>query len=259
MKTSAKKILNIARISFASIVLLLISISVLCIYRFQDLKESRMKVSNLQKLVELQEHVISASKDFVIAARGYYIIKDPTYIQPFERGKSVYRSHMKKLDTLYQEFHLDTLGKLKGMIQRRLDYTIKIIDKTRIGQSDSAVITIKKANPIIDSISKQSDKVRVDVHNQIASQIFINTEKFKTVTTLVVILGIIVFIILMTVFFLLKYDISGRVKAEQELQDKNQELQHAYEDLETKITFRSLDLEREILALKQRINELEKK
>jgi hypothetical protein len=166
---------------------------------------------------------------------------------------------MHKLETLYSMFGLDKEEKLKQMIQRRLDYTVSIIDKTKRNKLDSAVFVIKRANPLIDSISKQAKLVRMDVQNQISDTIYNNTEKFKTVTSLFVVLAGTILIVLISLFYFLRFDISGRIKAENDLQEKNMQLQYAYEDMETKITFRNIELERQNIELKKRINELEKR
>lgn len=257
MEQSPKNILKIARIAFAGIIILLLCVAALCIYRVNDLEVSRKRITDLQQLAELQEQLISASKDFVIGARGYYIMKDSTYIKPFESGKAVYKANILKLDSFYNHFNLDTEGKLKGMIRRRLRHTEIIIGKTKRNEMDSAVQAIKNANPIIDSINRQARVVRMEVNTRVNTQVADHAQKFKIVTWLIGALAFIVLIILVTFFFWLKYDISGRIKAEHALQDKNQELQYAYEDLESKITFRNLELEQENDKLKKQIKALE--
>lgn len=226
-------------------------------------------------IISANKDISSHAKDMVLSTRGFLLTEDSSYLKPYLTALSRYPVSMETLkqntatrsDSIKRNVEI-----LEDLMTKRHQYSESYVI-TRQEKGLKAAIDLFKSrnngNRMMDSIrttTKNIENMEVDSLENLLDN---RENQVKEMTNLLLVLISVIFITLILVLIIISRDITGRVKAEKGLKELNQtleqqvqarteDLKRSFEDMEVKVKFRNLELEKQNLALNKRIAELEK-
>jgi C4-dicarboxylate-specific signal transduction histidine kinase len=161
---------------------------------------------------------------------------------------------------------------LSQLIETRKKYSEQYVTTRQEKGINSAIALFqmqRNGNKIMDSIRDITDNIEVIETGWLQNKLRAREEQYEQLSNLIFGLVGIITATLIFVIWLLSRDITGRVKAEtnlmalnqnleQQVETRTKDLKRSFEDMEVKVKFRNLELERQNLELSKRIAELEK-
>ncbi len=241
------------------------------IYRnSQSITQINNEIIRSYTIISANKDVSSQAKDMVLATRGYLLTEDSMYLRPYTLAASGYPVSMatlKKAAVNRSETLQEHVNRLASLMETRHSYSESYII-TRHTKGLSAAVQLFKertnGNLIMDSIRSEIQQIE-KLEFTFLKNILNNREhQVKEMSELQLgLIGVIV-IALALVLVLLSRDITGRLKAEKNLKDLNatleqqieertEELKRSFEDMEAKVKFRNLELEKQNLELRKKL------
>lgn len=237
--------------------------------RINDLND---KTLSTYEILTANQEVFALARDMETGGRGYMLTGQGEYLQPFYSAAREYPDRLAVLKRLAQDrpairVSVDTLAQL---LDRRKVLTQLYIDTRQQKGLQASVAELMKGEGL--SISARIRTTSRDIRQKEAAalQVLLKENYRGLQDALKILIGLIAVIIftLLLVLYLLKRDISGRIKAEKQLQDLNRDLEEkveqrtedlkrSFEDTEAKVKFRNLELEKQNRELLKKVAQLE--
>ncbi|MES2764443.1 MAG: CHASE3 domain-containing protein [Bacteroidota bacterium] len=227
------------------------------------------------EIIAINQELLSLAIDMETGARGYIISGTGEYLQPLQNAVFKYPDRLTVLKQLSRTRPAITadVDSLPALFQRRKEISE---DYVRIRQEkglDSTFAIFGKGMEgkiITDKIRTISQKIGKSESASLRKLLKENYESFGEAAKILTFLIAVIIVTLITVFALFRRDISGRRRAEKQLQelnkdleqkveDRTEDLNRSFEDTEAKVKFRNLELEKQNRDLLKRNNELENK
>jgi len=222
-----KTVKNNLRIGLGLSLLLLIISSLASYISISNLIQSSKLVSHSNSVITNLDEIISTLKDAETGQRGYLLAGDEVFLEPYTGAKV---NAMKLLDRVEQQtsdnpVQQQNINKLKVIIESRLNILEKTIAlkkrgaEVNIGDLLTGKEYMDNARKIIKAMEDEERRllvIRTSDQNKLAGY-----------TPMLIIFAALL-AILITIFFYRRVssDFSARVRLQQDLQDKNDEIDH---------------------------------
>jgi len=225
-----KTLKNNLRIGLGLSLLLLFISSLASYISISNLINSSKMVSHSNLVITDLEGIISTLKDAETGQRGFLLTGENLFLEPYNgaKGQAVVLLESVKQQTTDNPVQQQSILKLQEIIQERL----KILDKTiavkrRGGAVGVADLLLGKES--MDS-ARKTIKAMENEETRLLALRTSDQNKLATYTPMLIIFAAFL-AILITVFFYRKVssDFNARVLLQQELQDKNDEIDHRIE------------------------------
>ncbi|RYD73883.1 MAG: hypothetical protein EOP53_19285 [Sphingobacteriales bacterium] len=236
---------------------------------------TNQKILRSYNVISLNKDLASQSKDMVLATRGFLLTEDSAYLKPYLTASEKYPLSMAKLEEYTSEKPAEIrqkVSKLHSLLETRKKYSEQYVVTRQEKGINSAIALFQQqsnGNKIMDSIRNVTNQIEALETNWLQEKLNSRETQYQELTRMIFLLAGLIVFTLALVTWILSRDITGRVKAENNLKILNQdlekqvetrtsELKRAFEDMEVKVRFRNLELEQQNINLQKRIAELEK-
>jgi methyl-accepting chemotaxis protein len=258
---------------FGFITLLLLGIGYYAYKHVEKINDLNKEILSTYEIISANQELLTYAVDIETAARGYMISGKAEYLEPLQKAELRYPDKLTILNRLASRepaLQKDA-DSLKALLEARLEISKRYIDMRREMGIDSILKTFGttgRGKAITDKIRKISLKIDQNQSGELRRLLRANYENLgSAVNTLIALIAVIIGTLLI-VLILLRRDISGRIRAEKQLQDLNKDLEQkvedrtedlkrSFEDTEAKVRFRNLELEKQNRELQKRNDELE--
>lgn len=225
-----KTLKNNLRIGLGLSLLLLFISSLASYISIGNLIQSSKMVSHSNQVITNLEEIMSTLKDAETGQRGYLLTNDTLFLQPYTGAKKKGVELLNKVTRQTADNPIQQMNakKLRVIIESRLDIIEKTIEIKRAGGSVN-IGDLLTGKEYMDN-ARQVIKAMETEETTLLGVRTADQNKLAGYTP-----GLIIFAaflaILITVFFYRKVsnDFNARVKLQQELQDKNDEIDHRIE------------------------------
>jgi CHASE3 domain sensor protein len=260
---------------FIGITILLLA-TVLAIFRSATaILETDAQISRYQETLISAEEIVSSGITLSSSARGFVLSGDTSYLSPIDNAIRHYAEQKAKLDknNLGDNEAAAEISKLTEFVQTRITYTKQIIrvrQDSGFEKAASLVTQQRRTQNLNDSLRASIDRLR-NLHSlRINDLLATNRKNTNLAITLSVAFMLLIALLLSMAYRFIRKDIAWRVEAERKLRELNagleeqvaartKGLQQSFEDLETKVKFRSSELERQNAELREKLARFENK
>ena len=270
-----KNIITKIVLAFTIIIAILFYIGLRVYNNGKKIYSTNQEILRSYNIISLNKDLASQAKDMALATRGFLLTEDSTYLKPYFIASEKYPQSMAKfVDALLsREESLQKKARtLARLIETRKKYSEQYVITRQEKGINSAIALFqmqRNGNKIMDSIRDITDNIEVIETGWLQNKLRAREEQYEQLSNLIFGLVGIITATLIFVIWLLSRDITGRVKAEsnlmalnqnleQQVETRTKDLKRSFEDMEVKVKFRNLELERQNLELSKRIAELEK-
>ena len=218
----------------------LVSVLVIFYYNTQKIKSTSDLVEHTQEVLRKSDAVLMDVLNIETGSRGYILMGNEIYLQPFNNAVITINSNIEKLalltkDNPNQQSRIDSL---KKVIEERLSFTKNSIEaRKQKGLTDSEkTMADGKGKNLTDKIRSlitdiNSEELRLlRQRKQTAEK---DTQNFALIF---LVLFAIILVILITVYIIITSNLRVRKKAEYELRQLNKELVFQNEEKEKRAT-----------------------
>lgn len=272
-------------IAFVAIVAALTYIGIRVYNNGKAVIATNQEILRSYNIISLNKDVASQAKDMVLATRGFLLTEDSMYLKPYLVAMEKYPKTIAQLEESarkrivekqfsnmeYNELY-DKVVDLSRLVNTRKTYSEQYVIVRQEKGINSAIALFKmrkNGNLIMDSIRLVTDEIDALETNWLEDKLQSRETKYKELTNMIFWLAGLITLTLVLVVWILSRDITGRIKAEKNLKDLNmnleqqveartRELKRSFEDMESKVKFRNLELEQQNLELNQRLSEMQK-
>lgn len=273
MKRSIEKTVLIY---FLLVVGLLLIVGLLAYDSLRKITQSNEDVLANYEILYHSEQIVSSVKDLENGSRGFALTGDISYQQPFFVALQRIEDNVSKLASTTTQGDIDDdLIRIKGLIDPLIEINKQIIQTVK----DSTYAPSDMNNLLLEG------KVHMDSLRRLGRyvndvqlshlQTFVEDQEraLRTAFIFIIILFLIIAAVMTAIFFTLRNDVIGRNTAEMKLKGANQELaslnqnlesqidertdqlRRSYEELELKVKFRNLELQREVAELRKKLSD----
>jgi signal transduction histidine kinase/DNA-binding response OmpR family regulator/CHASE3 domain sensor protein len=222
---SKKQIKNNLRIGLGLSLLILFITSLASYLSIKNLIKSGEMVRHSNEVMSKLEGIISTLKDAETGQRGYLLTGEKEFLEPYIGAKQKALDLLEdvKLETIDNEFQQRNVRKLKDIINGRLEILKNTVDIKRRGGT-VGVTELVNGKTYMDAargliqVMEAEERRLLDVRTADVNKMASYTPSLIVVAALLA--------ILITIFFYRRVssDFNARVKLQQELQDKNEEI-----------------------------------
>ncbi|MGZ5243017.1 MAG: CHASE3 domain-containing protein [Bacteroidia bacterium] len=278
-----RKIITKIVLAFVVIIITLIYIGIRVYKNGQAVIATNQEIFRSYNIISLNKDIASQAKDMVLATRGFLLTEDSSYLKPYLTAVEKYPISMAKLEenakarqasVQFQTQNINLHSKvmyLKKLFEARKYYTEQYIIVRQEKGINSAIALFqmqKNGNKIMDSIRQVTSEIETLETNWLQDKLSSREAQYQELTQMVFWLIGLITLTLALVIWTLSRDITGRIKAEYNLRILNQnleqqvdartkELKRSFEDMESKVKFRNLELEQQNHSLNKRITDME--
>ncbi|HEX3081174.1 MAG TPA: CHASE3 domain-containing protein, partial [Puia sp.] len=212
-------------IGFGFSLLILLGSSIASFFSIQNLLNSSFWVNHTYEVISNLNDVVAPIREAESSQRGYLITNDPVFLEPF---------HGSFEESITALEHVKTLTTDNPQQQVRCSQLRELINK-RFGKME-ALIKSKQETNLIDQRQLTAGKNYMDsivsivndmknAENELLTSRTKNFQTFSQFTPLIIILSSIIAILIAIFFFIrVRNDINLRLRLQQELEQKDQEI-----------------------------------
>lgn len=258
---------RLAKIIFITTALVLLFISTMLYIQIKDLTEANNAVNHTNEVKLYLEQVLSYSKDAETAQRGYLLTKDSLFLQPYLGAFERTNLAISRLSDLTRnnKRQQENVMKLDSLIKTRFASFDRAIDSFYTQGSDKArKQLLLKEKALLDSVRKQTNRMESieirELHERIKER-----DKHAFLAPLVTVLLIFIALaVLSLAYYRITLDLNrSKVfldqlqKLNEELLEKNRQLQLSNEELDSFNYISSHDLQEPVRKIRTFISIIE--
>ncbi|HXL55763.1 MAG TPA: CHASE3 domain-containing protein, partial [Chitinophagaceae bacterium] len=204
----------------AAIILLLVISTFSSYYNKEHLNTSNL-VEHTNKVLNEAEQTLSITKDFESGSRGYVITGDSDYLEHFNVAKNTIISHIKKLKELTKDNPLQQsrIDSLSVLIDKRISFSQQSVQlRNEKGvEAASKLIATKQGKYYMDKIRNLIAEIQLEENNLLTQRQKANVKNIAAFNRASVTFLATVFILLVIIFFAIRYNSVKRKKAEEKI------------------------------------------
>ncbi|MEO6315003.1 MAG: CHASE3 domain-containing protein [Chitinophagaceae bacterium] len=223
------KIHNRIRVGYGTaFFLLLICYLVTLIHNRQLLKQAELVDRSNNTIIHLQK-IMSDLKDGETGARGYAIMKDPRFLEPFLTSRGRVASSFKLLQAeshgdRSQQKSLDSLKTLTDLKFRTIQGDIQVIERHNFEISDSVRSMTSAGKKVMDSIRLLATRIQLNEERNLAENRQGMKTQFRTLSVIIVVSLVIAFLLLIFGFLTYLRENKARREADEKVQQYQEQL-----------------------------------
>ncbi len=264
--------------ALVAFILIMAALLIVGFWLWSNLKE----VTRSNERVEINSNtlfqigdMISNAKDLEVGARGFLITRDFAMQQPYFLAKQKLEDNILAMDTMIiSPENRAYLGKVEALVKGIEDVNGEIIKLVlNDSQNLASTLYIYKGKVKMDSLRTIVRKLGNNYQEKIAASVDMQNDALRQTFTFVLLIFLLIFGTLIFTFLSLRNDVIGRSKAQMQLnkvnaelaelnatlesqvQERTEDLKRSYEELELKVKFRNLALQKEVSMLKKKLGE----
>lgn len=226
------------RVGYGAAFLLLLISFLFTLYANRQLMEQSKAITRTNTIISYLEDFISGIKDAETGARGYYITKDTTFLEP-------YQSSIKKVDSSFlllknayynSNFKQKDLEFLKKLVVTKYEYIafgLQYYPQHNFLLTDTLIKLSYKSKAVMDSIRTITTSLQVQEKNLLIQKNNVLDARYITMTIFIIISLLLAF--LFAFFGLLTYtrENKARKASDKQVIEFQQQLQLRIDDLDT--------------------------
>ncbi|GAB3989860.1 sensor histidine kinase [Spirosoma daeguense] len=205
----------------------------LSFYSYNQYGEDTKRVRHTYEVISALENILSLTKDVEVGARGYIIMHDSVYLEPYLSAARQLPQQLILLRELTNDNKVQIHRRqvLEGLIQEKLTITgarlsaplsaSNVLETSRLGKKQLDVIR-RHVTLMIDT-----EKTLMGARNRQAERSFRNT------LVIIFVLSLLTFIALALSYWLLEQELARRQTTEDQLRDYEAQLKSQIRQLET--------------------------
>jgi len=223
---------------FIALILLTLVISVYSFYYNAELVSSSRLVEHTHSVIRETDRTLSLTKDIENGTRGYVMLNDSIYLEHAVSAEKTIFSHIKASkeltkDNRSQRVRIDSLS---AMINKQIDFSRQLVLSRNEKGFEAAhrMIMTLRGKMYTDEIRKLTAEIQLEENSLLMQRQKKNNESIVAFDYAFRALLISLFILLVTIFFVIRYNLIKRKKAEDQSREREEQLR------ETNALFSSL-------------------
>jgi len=239
MKTAIKKFAIDLRIraGYGTAFFLLLISYLLTLYANSELLRQSKLVDHSNKVIIHLEGLLSAIKDAETGMRGYLLMKDKSFIGPYDQSKQVVDSTFRLLykETIEDRAQQTSLGTLKGLIEKKyqlLDFALADFNKHEHELSDPLKLKNFFDKEITDRIRQTVKDMQSAEQRRLNGRSAEMNARYDTLNTIII--TSLAIAILMAIYSFLTYNRENKARrtADQKVNEYQKELKDRISELD---------------------------
>ena len=214
---------------FIAVILLTLVISVYSFYYNDELTRSSRLVEYSHSVIRETDQTLSLAKDIETGARGYVIIDDSIYLEHTANAENSIFNHViaiQKLtkDDLSQQVRVDSLS---AVIIKRIEFSRKLVQLRNEKGFEAAhrMMATLKGRIYTNRIRELVGEIQQEEGDLLIQRQKKNNESISAFSIAFRTLLISLLILLMTIFFIIRYNLMKRNRAEKQGKESEEQIQ----------------------------------
>lgn len=214
---------------FIAVISLTLVISVYSIYYNAELIDSSRLVEHTHKVIHETDQTLSLAKDIENNARGYVMFNDSTYLEhAVNAGNSIFihvkASQKLTTDNPSQQVRIDSLS---ALITKQIDFSNRLVQSRKREGFEAAyrMILTLKGRMFTDQIKKLTAEIQQEENGLLTERQKKNIASISAFNYAFRTLLIFLIILLVAIFFIIRYNLMKRKKAEKQNKESEEQIQ----------------------------------
>lgn len=214
---------------FVLIILITLVISVYPVYYNHEITTSFRLVERSRKVIHEAGQVLSFAKDIESGARGYVIFEDSSYLEHIAIAEDSIFGHVQAMKELTEDnrSQQEKIDSLTVMIHRRIEFSQQLIrsrNEKGFAGAHQMMATLR-GKIYTDRIREWTASIEQEENDRLLQRQQKNDKSISAFSDTFRILLISLLILLVTIFFITRYNLMKRKKAEAESKESEQQIQ----------------------------------
>ncbi len=239
-----KKPKNFSYWAFIISSLFLLSLAIFSITWFQKQKEAEDWIVHTYNVKLKIEKCFGLLLEAESDQRAYLLSSDSLYLRNIAHLETLLYSNLKQLDSLTadNENQVKNVFILRTLVYSRISRLKMLIDSSGVSNNFAFSRFTNPGRMIMDSIHNQVTVMQAEEDRLLVQRIILKKTINSRVTIFIFLFSVVAFAILMWSFFKIKNENALRLKAQMEIENKNEKLERQNHDLTTFTNIASHDL-----------------
>jgi signal transduction histidine kinase len=239
-----KKPKNFSYWAFIISSLFLLSLAIFSITWFQKQKEAEDWIVHTYNVKLKIEKCFGLLLEAESDQRAYLLSSDSLYLRNIAHLETLLYSNLKQLDSLTadNENQVKNVFILRTLVYSRISRLKMLIDSSGVSNNFAFPRFTNPGRMIMDSIHNQVTVMQAEEDRLLVQRIILKKTINSRVTIFIFLFSVVAFAILMWSFFKIKNENALRLKAQMEIENKNEKLERQNHDLTTFTNIASHDL-----------------
>ncbi len=179
------------RVGYGAAFLLLLISFILTLYANKQLIEQTKTINRTNTIISYLENLISGLKDAETGVRGYFLIKDKTYLDTYQSGIKTTDSIFFSLKTAYTTSYKQQkdIDNLKGLIKKKyalMKYGLQYFRDHDFMMSDTQINITYQGKYVMDSIRSLIQSMQNGEKNLLIKKTNVLDSRYYAMTTFIV-------------------------------------------------------------------------
>jgi PAS domain S-box-containing protein len=214
---------------FVLIILITLVISVYPVHYNYEITTSFRLVERSRKVIHEAEQVLSFAKDIESGARGYVIFEDSSYLEHIAIAEDSVFGHIRAMKELTKDSRSqqEKIDSLTAMIHRRIEFSQQLIrsrNENGFAEAQQMMATLR-GKIYTDRIREWTAGIQQEENDLLLQRQKKNDKSISAFSDTFRILLISLVILLVTIFFITRYNLMKRKKAEAESKEREEQIQ----------------------------------
>ena len=217
---------------FIAVISLTLVISVYSIYYNAELIDSSRLVEHTHKVIHETDKTLSLAKDIENNARAYVMFNDSTYLEhAVNAGNNIFSavksSQKLTTDNPSQQVRIDSLS---ALISKQIDFSNRLVQLRKKEGFEAAyrMIMTLKGRMFTDQITKLTAEIQQNENSLLAERQKKNIASISAFNYAFRTLLIFLIILLVAIFFIIRYNLMKRKKAEKQSKESEEQIQSIF-------------------------------
>jgi PAS domain S-box-containing protein len=214
---------------FVLIILITLVISVYPVYYNHEITTSFRLVERSRKVIHEAEQVLSFAKDIESGVRAYVIFKDSIYLEHVAIADDSIFGHVEAMKELTKDnpSQQERIDSLTVMIHKRIEFADQLVQTRNESGFATAnqVMATRRGKLYTDRIRKWTARIQGAENDLLLQRQRKNAESISAFSSTFRILLISLIILLVMIFFITRYNLIKRKKAEAESKESEEQIQ----------------------------------
>ncbi|HMH22952.1 MAG TPA: response regulator [Puia sp.] len=205
--------------------LILLLVAVISFNNSEKLIDSNHWVNHTHEVINELEQVLACSVDAETGERGYIIMGDENYLEPFTRAKSKISEHIDKIkeltiDNPVQQKNSKEIEQRAGLLINHLEKGIQT-RKTDGFEKAQALVASGVGKGILDEIRRSIENARAGEQTLLLEREKTSEGDARNFTIVFIVLLLIIGLVLVSVYLIITRNLKALRRAEEETANKN--------------------------------------
>lgn len=183
---------HLPKMTLATLSLLIIAMVFVFLQATAKEREARAEATAVIDILADLRDVVRTGVDAETGSRGYILTEDPTFLEPYDRARSIWLTDIDRLeskfDLLGEDENVLAAQRIRDLAKKKLDFMSKIVALTRQGQRDVAIAEIKTkyGKLLLDNIREIVRDLEIRERQKLAQSVDrVDTTEYGITATLI--------------------------------------------------------------------------